>query len=62
MWCRGVIYVNRFLWGVEGVRLVGNELDETLVGGVLDRDGSFIVVACVEGSNEGSGDSVGGVG
>ena len=44
------------------MRLVGNEEDETFVGGVLDREGSFIVVACVEGGNVGSGDSVGGVG
>lgn len=32
------------------------------VGGVLDLDGSFIVVEWVEGGNVGSGDSAGGVG
>lgn len=46
--------MKRFLWGVEGVRLVGNE--EKFVGGVRDREGSWMVVECVE-----SGDNVGGV-
>ena len=40
----------------------GSEEDDTLVGGVLDLDGSFIVVEWVEGGNVGSGDNVGGVG
>jgi len=48
---------------VEGVRLVGGkEDDETLVGGVLDLEGSLIVVEWVEGGSVGSGDNVGGVG
>ena len=39
------MYVKRFLWGVEGVRLAGgNEEEETFVGGVLDREVSLIVV------------------
>ncbi len=40
----------------------GKEDDETLVGGVLDLEGSLIVVECVEGGSVGSGDNVGGVG
>lgn len=35
--------MKRFLWGVEGVRLVGSE-EERFVGGVLDLDRSLIVV------------------
>ena len=54
--------MKRFLWGVEGVRLAGgSEDDAALAGGVLVRDGSLIVVECVEGGNVGSGDKVGGV-
>ncbi len=51
--------MKRFLWGVEGVRLVGSEEDERFVGGVLDLDGSLMVVECVEVR---SGDRLGGVG
>ena len=37
--------MKRFLCGVEGVRLAGGrEEDDKLLGGVLDLDGSFIVV------------------
>ena len=51
--------MKRFLWGVEGVRLVGSDEDEKVVGGVLDLDGSLIVVEWVEVR---SGDRLGGVG
>lgn len=51
--------MKRFLWGVEGVRLAGSEDDETFVGGVLDLEGSFMVVEWVEVR---SGDRLGGVG
>ena len=51
--------MKRFLWGVEGVRLAGSEEDEKFVGGVLDLDGSLIVVEWVEVR---SGDRLGGVG
>lgn len=53
------MYVKRFLWGVEGVRLAVSEEDERFVGGVLDLDGSLIVVEWVEVR---SGDRLGGVG
>ena len=43
------------------MRLAGNDEEETFVGGVLDREGSLMVVECVEGGNVGSGDKVGGV-
>ncbi len=57
------MYVKRFLWGVEGVKLAdGSEDDPALAGGVLVRDGSLMVVECVEGGKVGSGDKVGGVG
>ena len=36
--------MKRFLWGVEGVRLVGSEEVDKLVGGVLDLDRSLILV------------------
>ena len=54
--------MKRFLWGVEGVMLVGgrDEVDP-FTGGVLALEGSLIVVECVEGGNVGSGDNVGGV-
>jgi hypothetical protein len=40
------MYVKRFLCGVEGVRLAGGrEVEDTFVGGVLDRVGSLMVVA-----------------
>lgn len=56
------MYVKRFLWGVEGVRLaVGSDEEDPLTGGVL-LDGSLMVVECVEGGRVGSGDKVGGVG
>lgn len=51
--------MKRFLWGVEGVRLAGSEDDEKFVGGVLDLDGSLIVV---EWGEVRSGDRLGGVG
>ena len=51
--------MKRFLWGVEGVRFAGSEEDERFVGGVLDLDGSLMVVECVEVT---SGDKLGGVG
>jgi len=52
--------VKRFLWGVEGVRLAGGREDEDrLVGGVLDLEGSLIVVEWVDIR---SGDKLGGVG
>ena len=54
--------MKRFLWGVDGVRLVGSEEDDPFIGGVRDLDGSFIMVECVDGGNVGSGDSAGGVG
>lgn len=48
------------MWGVDGVRLAeGSEDDERFVGGVLDLEGSFIVVEWVDVR---SGESVGGVG
>ena len=48
---------------MEGVRLAGgSEEEDTLVGGVLDREGSFMVVEWDEGGIVGSGDNVGGVG
>ena len=51
--------MNRFLCGVEGVRLAGGiDEDDPCVGGVC-LDGSLIVVACVE---MGSGERFGGVG
>lgn len=57
------MYVKRFLWGVDGVRLAaGRDVDDTFVGGVLDRVGSLIVVECVEVGGAGSGERVGGVG
>lgn len=40
----------------------GKDDEDRLMGGVLDREGSFVVVECVEGGNVGSGDNVGGVG
>jgi len=61
VWCLGDIYVKRFLWGVEGVREVGNDIQE-LLGGVWERVGSLIVVECDEWSNVLSGDKFGGVG
>ena len=51
--------MKRFLWGVEGVRLAGSEEDERLVGGVLDLEGSLIVVEWAEVR---SGERLGGVG
>jgi hypothetical protein len=63
VWCRGDIYVKRFLWGVDGVKEAGNEGFEELLGGVCDRVGSLIVVECDdEGSSVGSGERLGGVG
>ena len=50
--------MKRFLCGVEGVRLAGRE-EERFVGGVLDLDGSLIVVEWVELR---SGERLGGVG
>lgn len=38
--------MKRFLCGVEGVSEVGKDVLEELLGGVCDREGSFIVVAC----------------
>ncbi len=60
-YCRGDIYENKFLWGVDGVRLAGggSEDEERLVGGVLDLEGSLIVVEWVDAI---SGDRLGGVG
>lgn len=44
------------------MRLEGGSDDEdALYGGVLDLDGSFMVVEWVEGGSVGSGDNVGGV-
>lgn len=40
----------------------GSEVFEELVGGVCPREGSLIVVECVELSEVGSGDRFGGVG
>lgn len=55
--------MNKFLCGVDGVRVAGGSDDEdALTGGVLDLDGSLMVVEWVEARNEGSGESVGGVG
>ena len=46
------------MWGVEGVRLAGGkEEDDRLLGGVLDLEGSFIVVEWTD-----SGDRLGSVG
>lgn len=54
--------MKRFLWGVDGVRLAGGSDDEEpWVGGVRDREGSCMVVACVFDGRIGSGDTVGGV-
>lgn len=39
----------------------GSDEDDPFVGGVLDLDGSLIVVECVDGGNVGSGDRIGGV-
>jgi len=56
------MYVKRFLWGVDGVRLAGGSDDEEVfVGGVRDLEGSSMVVECVFGGKVVSGDSVGGV-
>ena len=50
--------MKRFLCGVEGVRLAGGiEEDDKLLGGVLDLDGSFIVVEWTD-----SGDKFGSAG
>lgn len=38
------MYEKRFLWGVEGVRLAGNDNPVPAVGGVRDLEGSKIVV------------------
>lgn len=47
---------------MEGVILAGgNDADDPFTGGVLDLEGSFMVVECVEGGSVGSGDNVGGV-
>jgi hypothetical protein len=54
--------VKRFLWGVDGVNEVGNEVLDELLGGVCERVGSLIVVECDEGSNVVSGERFGGVG
>lgn len=40
---------------------VGKDDEDALNGGVLDLDGSFMVVEWVEGGNVGSGDNAGGV-
>jgi hypothetical protein len=61
VWCLGDMYVKRFLWGVEGVRVTGNGVLEALLGGVCDRVGSLMVVECDEG-NPASGETFGGVG
>ena len=42
--------------------LGGNDEDDALVGGVLDLDGSLMVVECVELGKVRSGDREGGVG
>jgi hypothetical protein len=54
--------VNRFLWGVEGVKEEGNDEFVGGLGGVCERVGSLMVVACDEGRIEVSGDKFGGVG
>ena len=51
--------MKRFLWGVEGVRVVGREEDERLVGGVLDLGGSLTAIECADMR---SGERLGGVG
>ena len=57
------MYENKFLWGVDGVRDAGGRVDgDALLGGVLDRVGSCIVVTCPAWREAGSGDSGGGVG
>ena len=59
MWCRGDMYVNKFLCGVDGVRFaVGNDDEERFVGGVRALEGSLMVVEWVEGGSVGSGDSI----
>ena len=51
--------MNKFLWGVDGVRFaVGNDDEERFVGGVRALEGSLILVEWVEGGSVGSGDSV----
>ena len=46
------------MWGVEGVRLAGGkEEDDRLLGGVLDLEGSFMVVEWTD-----SGDRLGSAG
>lgn len=63
VWWRGDIYVKRFLWGVEGVRLAGgNDEEDAFVGGVLDLVGSLMVVDRAEECKVASGDNEGGVG
>lgn len=62
VWCRGDIYVNKFLCGVDGVKDVGNDVLEALLGGVCDRVGSLIVVECEDCRSVGSGDKLWGVG
>jgi hypothetical protein len=54
------MYEKRFLWGVEGVRLAGNDNPVPAVGGVRDLEGSKIVVEWFEPGA--SGDNAGGVG
>jgi hypothetical protein len=53
--------VKRFLCGVEGVKEAGSDVLVTLLGGVCDRVGSFIVVECDEGNKVVSGERLGGV-
>lgn len=48
MWWRGDIYWKRFLCGVDGVKVLGREVFEELLGGVCDLVGSLIVVECDE--------------
>lgn len=56
VWCLGDMYLKRFLWGVEGVRLGGGrDEEEPRVGGVC-------LVKLVECVKTGSGEKFGGVG
>jgi hypothetical protein len=61
VWCRGDIYVNKFLCGVDGVSDAGKDVLEILLGGVCDLVGSFMVVECDEGNIPESGECASGV-
>lgn len=54
------MYVNRFLWGVDGV-IVGGRDGAGAAGGVWDLVPSYEVALRADAGKEGSGDIMGGV-